>query len=114
MRFALISDVHFGPLAYFGGKFRKLTHRAEALTTAFVERMNAVDHPELVINLRGSHHSLSRPPSRCLWGVSSSLRCTAWGSGIHRATESVRKVVLCVDQRRFKAANDCSHALSRL
>jgi 3',5'-cyclic-AMP phosphodiesterase len=51
MRFALISDVHFGPPAYHKGKLRKLTHRAEALTAAFVERMNAVDHPELVINL---------------------------------------------------------------
>jgi hypothetical protein len=71
MRFALISDVHFGPLAYFGDKLRKLTHHAEALTTAFVERMNAVDHPGLVITLGGSHQSLSCPPSRCLWGVSS-------------------------------------------
>jgi hypothetical protein len=40
------------------------------------------------------------------------VRCL--GSGMHRATESVRKVVLCVDQRRFKAANDCSHALPRV
>jgi hypothetical protein len=31
MRFALISDVHVGPLAYFGGKRRKLMHhRASA------------------------------------------------------------------------------------
>jgi hypothetical protein len=48
MRFALISDVHFGPLAYFQGK---LTHQAEALSAAFVDRMNAVDRPALAINL---------------------------------------------------------------
>jgi Icc protein len=51
MRFALISDVHFGPLAYFQGKLRKLTHQAQALTAAFVDRMNAVDRPDRVINL---------------------------------------------------------------
>jgi 3',5'-cyclic AMP phosphodiesterase CpdA len=51
MRFALISDVHFGPAAYFGGKLRKLTHHAGALTQNFVERMNDVERPDLVINL---------------------------------------------------------------
>ena len=45
MRFALISDVHFGPLAYFQGKLRKLTHQAEALSAAFVDRMNTVGRP---------------------------------------------------------------------
>jgi 3',5'-cyclic AMP phosphodiesterase CpdA len=51
MRFALISDVHFGPLARFEGKLRKLTHHAEDLCGAFVERMNRQDQPNLVVNL---------------------------------------------------------------
>ena len=51
MRFALISDVHFGPAAYHQGKLRKLTHHAGDLTRRFVERMNADDKPELVFNL---------------------------------------------------------------
>jgi 3',5'-cyclic AMP phosphodiesterase CpdA len=51
MRFALISDVHFGPPAHFGGRLRKLTHQAEELCQAFVARMNASEQPELVVNL---------------------------------------------------------------
>jgi Icc protein len=51
MRFALISDEHFGPTAYFQGKLRKLTARAGELCQAFVERMNREVKPELVINL---------------------------------------------------------------
>ena len=51
MRFALITDVHFGPRGYHGGKLRKLTERAPELTARFVERMNAVERPALVVNL---------------------------------------------------------------
>ncbi|MFZ5896491.1 MAG: metallophosphoesterase family protein [Myxococcota bacterium] len=51
MRFALISDVHFGPRAYHDGKLRKLTDRAGELTARFVERMNSSARPELVFNL---------------------------------------------------------------
>lgn len=51
MRFALITDQHFGPKAYFAGKLRKLSHEAGNLTRAFVERMNQVERPELVVNL---------------------------------------------------------------
>jgi Icc protein len=51
MRFALITDEHFGPPAYHRGKLRKLTGQAEPLTRAFVERMNRHERPDLVINL---------------------------------------------------------------
>jgi 3',5'-cyclic AMP phosphodiesterase CpdA len=51
MRFALITDVHFGPRAYHEGKLRKLTDRAGELSQSFVERMNRVERPELVVNL---------------------------------------------------------------
>jgi Icc protein len=51
MRFALISDEHFGPTAYFQGKLRKLTAQAGELCQAFVTRMNQEVKPDLVVNL---------------------------------------------------------------
>jgi 3',5'-cyclic-AMP phosphodiesterase len=48
---ALVSDLHFGPAASFGGKLRKLTAEAPALARAFVDRMNEVVKPDLVVNL---------------------------------------------------------------
>ena len=51
MRFALISDEHFGPTAYFEGKLRKLTAQAGKLCEAFVSRMNQEVRPDLVVNL---------------------------------------------------------------
>lgn len=51
VRFALITDEHFGPKAFFDGKLRKLSHEAPRLTRAFVERMNQFERPDLVVNL---------------------------------------------------------------
>src|SRR5450432_1846109 len=51
MRFALISDEHFGPTAYFQGKLRKLTAQAGELCRSFVQRMNHEVAPDLVVNL---------------------------------------------------------------
>lgn len=48
---ALVSDLHFGPEASFGGKLRKLTGAAPALARAFVERMNRDVRPDIVMNL---------------------------------------------------------------
>lgn len=48
---ALISDLHFGPEARWQGKLRKLTHHAAALTRAFVQEMNEVVRPDMVVNL---------------------------------------------------------------
>lgn len=61
MRFALISDEHFGPTAYFQGKLRKLTAHAGVLCQAFVERMNREVKPDLVINLGDVIEDESRP-----------------------------------------------------
>jgi 3',5'-cyclic AMP phosphodiesterase CpdA len=61
VRFALISDVHFGPRAYHDGKLRKLTDRAAELSERFVERMNSVDKPELVVNLGDVIEDKTRP-----------------------------------------------------
>lgn len=49
--FALISDLHFGKEVGYDGKLRKLTTHAPRLTRAFVDRMNDVVHPDLVVNL---------------------------------------------------------------
>lgn len=51
MRFALISDVHFGPQASHQGKLRKLTHQSEELVAAFARRMRDEVRPDVVINL---------------------------------------------------------------
>jgi 3',5'-cyclic-AMP phosphodiesterase len=48
---ALITDLHYGPAASWGGKLRKLTHEADGLTRAFVRRMNEEVKPDLVVNL---------------------------------------------------------------
>ncbi|EYF01505.1 metallophosphoesterase family protein [Chondromyces apiculatus] len=48
---ALVTDLHFGPEASFGGKLRKLTAAAPSLARAFVSRMNDVVRPDLVVNL---------------------------------------------------------------
>jgi 3',5'-cyclic-AMP phosphodiesterase len=50
-RFALISDVHFGPPASHEGKLRKLGDEAEGLTRAFVRAMNEHFRPDVVVNL---------------------------------------------------------------
>jgi 3',5'-cyclic-AMP phosphodiesterase len=47
----LVTDLHFGPEARFGGKLRKLTAHAGALAAAFVERMNREVKPDIVVNL---------------------------------------------------------------
>src|SRR5580704_17277208 len=47
----IVTDLHFGPQAHFGGKLRKMTHLAPELTRAFVRRMNEEVLPDLVVNL---------------------------------------------------------------
>jgi 3',5'-cyclic AMP phosphodiesterase CpdA len=51
LRIAAISDIHFGPKAYFRGKLRKLSHQAPALLDCFVKEMNDRLQPDLVLTL---------------------------------------------------------------
>ena len=51
MRFAAITDLHFGPAEPFRGVNRKLTGQAPALTAAFVDDMNLRVRPDFVIVL---------------------------------------------------------------
>jgi 3',5'-cyclic-AMP phosphodiesterase len=64
MRFALISDVHFGPEATHQGKLRKLTHQSEELVAAFVRRMREEVEPDLVVNLGDVLEDESSPQDR--------------------------------------------------
>ena len=48
---AFITDLHFGPKAYFDGKLRKLTHEAANFTERFVAKMNAEVKPDMIVNL---------------------------------------------------------------
>ncbi len=47
----IVTDLHFGPAATFGGRLRKLTHRAAELTQAFAARMRDEVRPDLCVNL---------------------------------------------------------------
>jgi len=79
MRFALISDEHFGPTAYFQGKLRKLTAEAGKLCEAFVTRMNDEVRPDLVVNLGDVIEDESRTADLAHYGefvaILSKLRC---------------------------------------
>jgi 3',5'-cyclic-AMP phosphodiesterase len=48
---AILSDLHFGPEARYEGKLRKLSHHADALTTAITQRLRDELRPDLVINM---------------------------------------------------------------
>jgi Icc protein len=51
LTFAIVTDVHFGPQASFGGKVRKLTAHGPDLLREFVRSMNDVVRPNVVFNL---------------------------------------------------------------
>jgi 3',5'-cyclic AMP phosphodiesterase CpdA len=68
VRVGLISDVHFGPNAHHAGKLRKLSHRAEELTRAFVATMNDSAHPDLVVNLGDVIEDESAEADRARYG----------------------------------------------
>jgi hypothetical protein len=49
--FAVVTDIHFGREARHEGKLRKLTLQADRLTRQFVDAMNGVVRPDLVVDL---------------------------------------------------------------
>jgi len=51
VRFALVTDVHFGPPAYFAGRLSKLSDAAPELLRGVVEQLRRNDNPDLVVNL---------------------------------------------------------------
>jgi 3',5'-cyclic AMP phosphodiesterase CpdA len=68
LRIVLVSDLHFGPEARFAGKLRKLTAHAGELAGAFVERMNEVVRPDLVVNLGDDIEDESAEVDRARYG----------------------------------------------
>jgi 3',5'-cyclic AMP phosphodiesterase CpdA len=64
----IVTDLHFGPEAWFEGKLRKLTHLGPALATDFVKRMNDVVHPDLVVNLGDDIEDESREADLARYG----------------------------------------------
>jgi 3',5'-cyclic AMP phosphodiesterase CpdA len=49
--FGIVTDLHFGPEARFGGKLRKLTAQAPSLARAFARRMREEVRPDFVVCL---------------------------------------------------------------
>jgi 3',5'-cyclic-AMP phosphodiesterase len=64
----IVTDLHLGPEARWEGKLRKLTHQAEDLARAFVERMNGVVRPDLVVNLGDDIEDESREADLARYG----------------------------------------------
>lgn len=63
---AALADPHFGPRAMFANKLRKMGDAAPFLTEQFVERMNRVVRPDLVLTLGDliEHESLAADQER--------------------------------------------------
>ena len=64
MRFAAITDLHFGKASPYRGVDRKLTGHAPALTAAFVDEMNRRVRPDFVIVLGDVIEDDSPHPTR--------------------------------------------------
>ncbi len=69
----IVTDLHFGPPAHFGGKLRKMTHQAGALARGFVREMNDHVHPDLVVNLGDDIEDESREADLARYGECQSI-----------------------------------------
>jgi Icc protein len=69
----MVSDLHFGPEARWGGKLRKLSHQAGELTGAFVRAMNDEVQPDLVVNLGDDIEDESREADLARYGECQAL-----------------------------------------
>jgi 3',5'-cyclic AMP phosphodiesterase CpdA len=63
----IVTDLHFGPEARYGGKLRKLTHLAGPLARAFVARMNELG-PAFIVNLGDDIEDESREADLARYG----------------------------------------------
>jgi 3',5'-cyclic AMP phosphodiesterase CpdA len=64
----IVTDLHFGPEARFGGKLRKMTHLAPELARDVVRRMNEVIRADLVVNLGDDIEDESREADLARYG----------------------------------------------
>ncbi len=69
----IVTDLHFGPQAHFGGKLRKMTHLAGDLARAFVKHMNEEVRPHLVVNLGDDIEDESREADLARYGECQSI-----------------------------------------
>jgi Icc protein len=65
---AVVTDLHFGPEARYGGKLRKMTHLAAGMARDFVRRMNDEVHPNFVVNLGDDIEDESRDADLARYG----------------------------------------------
>ena len=63
-----VTDLHFGPKAFFEGKLRKLTHHAADLTRGVVAAMNDHFRPDLLVNLGDDIEDESREADLARYG----------------------------------------------
>ena len=121
-----ISDLHFGVETFHKGKLRKLTRDAPKLAKAFVDRMNEVVRPDLVVNLgddiedesrdadlaryRGCYQVLSRAKADLVHVAGNhdtvhlshaDLRAT-WGPGPWDVEVSARDLCYAFDRSGFR------------
>jgi 3',5'-cyclic-AMP phosphodiesterase len=73
----IVTDLHFGPEARWGGKLRKLTHQAAELTRGFVQAMNDDVKPDLVVNLGDDIEDESREADLARYGECQAILRTA-------------------------------------
>jgi 3',5'-cyclic AMP phosphodiesterase CpdA len=65
----IVTDLHFGPEAHFGGKLRKLTALAPELARGVVRHMNETVRPDLFVNLGDDLEDESRDGDLARYGA---------------------------------------------
>lgn len=69
----IVTDLHFGPEASYGGKLRKLSHLAEPLAREVVRQMTDRIRPDLVVNLGDDIEDESRESDLVRYGDCQSI-----------------------------------------
>lgn len=77
LRIGFVTDLHFGPEAFFEGKLRKLSHHAASLTRDVVRAMNEVEKPDLLVNLGDDIEDESREADLARYGECQAILRTA-------------------------------------
>ncbi len=72
-----VTDLHFGPEAFFEGRLRKLTHHAADLTRGVVRAMNETVRPDLLVNLGDDIEDEGRDADLARYGECQAILRTA-------------------------------------
>lgn len=72
-----VTDLHFGPEAFFEGRLRKLTHHAAELTRGVVAAMNDRVRPDLLVNLGDDIEDEGREADLTRYGACQEILRTA-------------------------------------